>query len=142
LNSKCEISSLAKRRLKWRPLAAITEILCVCVCVFVCKSAGAEVSAALQRLPRIPKHEGRRTFSRFQLQCLLVSLSLFLSLLVSLFPSLCLTMCLFDCLIRVYATFMLINTFIACPTAPFICRNGRTRRSGNCQFGLNFNWPI
>lgn len=72
-------------------------------------------------------HKGHKP--RLELQCLFLSL-LFLSVRLSI------------CLIWVYATFMLINTFMTCATVSSPLSSPLRLSTGNCQFGLNFNWPI
>lgn len=125
LNSKCEISSLAKRRRRRRRRPfALAPSLCVFVCVWTCRAGNASWSPL--RLPLLllcrPLLAQRTQAS--------IGIAMFVLAVV------CLSVRLSICLIWVYATFMLINTFMTC-SFPF-----PTLRTGNWQFGLNFNWPI
>lgn len=118
LNSKCEISSLAKRRRRRRrcpfalaPSGGVCVSVCVCAlcvnvpsrkCQLLCLCAP---SATCSSSVGPWRHKGHKP--RLELQCL------FLLLLLSVRLSIC--------LIWVYATFMLINTFMTCATvsSPF-----------------------
>lgn len=116
LNSKCEISSLAKRRRRrWRPFALApsggvhSSRLCVFVCArfaWTCRAGSANCFACAPCFTCSSsvgpgRHKGHKP--RLELQCLFL-LFLLLSVRLSI------------CLIWVYATFMLINTFMTCTT--------------------------
>lgn len=117
LNSKCEISSLANRRRRRRRPFALAPSGGVCVSVCVCALCVNVPSRKCQLLCLCApcatcsssvgpwRHKGHKP--RLELQCL------FLLLLLSVRLSIC--------LIWVYATFMLINTFMTCATvsSPF-----------------------
>lgn len=135
LNSKCEISSLAKRRRR-RPFAlALSGGVCVCVrFAWTCRAGSASCFACAPCATCSSsvgpwRHKGHKP--RLELQCLFLSMLLLL-----------LSVRLSICLIWVYATFMLINTFMTCATVSSPLSSSLRHSTGNCQFGLNFNWPI